>query len=198
MNGRRQILNSIRRALGPHRDPPAPPRHGETETGGERAVLVERFVVEAVAVDAEVLRGPSEEILEKRFGAEGVAGALLPSHPIPRDGREVPLAITRAEWGIADTGTVVEFHPAGSQSAASSIAATHAVILSEDRILPDLATFYHRFGEALEQPDDPRYAVLITGPSRTADIEQTLVLGAHGPRELLIVVEPADGEDSCC
>ena len=120
MNGRRQILNSIRRALGPHRDPPAPPRRGETEPGGERAILVERFVVEAVAVDAEVLRGPSEEILEKRFGAEGVAGALLPSHPIPRDGREVHLAITRAEWGIADTGTVVEFHPAGSQSAASS------------------------------------------------------------------------------
>ena len=195
MSGRSQVLRAIRQALGSNRPVSLPPDRPDPLPGLDRAALVERFTAEAEAVDAEVVRGAAGSILEERFGAERLAAAIGPTDPIEADRREVPLAVTRAAWAIADTGTVIEFHPIGSSSAASAIASTHVAIVSEDRILPDLAAFYRRLAGALAGPDEPRYAVLITGPSRTADVEQTLVLGAHGPRELLIVVEPADGMD---
>jgi L-lactate dehydrogenase complex protein LldG len=190
MTRRRAVLGAIRRALGSDRIVPPPPPGPEPEFETDRAALLDRFVAEAEAVDAVVVRGRAETVLAERFGAEELAGALRADVPIDRERREAPLAITRAEWAIADTGTVVELHPVGSESAASAVVLTHVAVVSEDRILPDLATFYRRFAEALEGSEEPRYAAMITGPSRTADIEQTLVLGAHGPLDLLIVVEP--------
>jgi L-lactate dehydrogenase complex protein LldG len=65
---------------------------------------------------------------------------------------------------------------------------THIVVVRAADIVGDYETVWRRLREKLGPGAMPRLVNLITGPSRSADIEQTLLLGAHGPRALHIVV----------
>jgi L-lactate dehydrogenase complex protein LldG len=56
-------------------------------------------------------------------------------------------------------------------------------VVRADRLVPDLAALF-----AVLSPAQTRYLSLITGPSRTADIERVLTIGVHGPERLVIVV----------
>ena len=86
-----------------------------------------------------------------------------------------PAAISVAQWGIAETGSVV-IHSAPDQPILNAMLPRHwLVALEEDRILPFLDDY-----AALAKPA-PRNAVLITGSSGTTDIEGYFVRGAHGP-----------------
>jgi L-lactate dehydrogenase complex protein LldG len=61
----------------------------------------------------------------------------------------------------------------------------HFVLLPESRILPSI------FDWSAQLPDPlPSNVVLVSGPSKTADIEQTLVVGVHGPKRLIVIVHP--------
>ncbi len=167
---RASMLTSIRTALGGRRDvePPAPPKPPVTRTPEE---LADRFEAEAKYVGVEVHRGDPRAVIASLGTSESIA-------------------VTRADWALADSGTVVEYHGPGSPSSASALADLHVAIVPIDRILPDVATFYRQYRRDLAGSKEPHYAVFITGPSRTADIEQTLVLGAHGPRRLVAVIAP--------
>ncbi len=84
-----------------------------------------------------------------------------------------------ADYGIAETGSLV-FIPARDRARASWLdLEVLDVELPEDRIVRDLEGLF-----ALLQSDMPSAVAIVTGPSRTADIEQTLVVGVHGPREV--------------
>jgi L-lactate dehydrogenase complex protein LldG len=86
-----------------------------------------------------------------------------------------------ADYGIAETGSLV-FIAARDRTRASWIdLEVLDVELQEDRIVRDLEDLF-----ALLQPDVPSAVAIVTGPSRTADIEQTLVVGVHGPREVRV------------
>jgi L-lactate dehydrogenase complex protein LldG len=86
-----------------------------------------------------------------------------------------------ADYGIAETGSLV-FLAARDRARASWIdLEVLDVELREDRIVRDLEDLF-----ALLQPDVPSAFAIVTGPSRTADIEQTLVVGVHGPREVCV------------
>ena len=60
----------------------------------------------------------------------------------------------------------------------------HVSLLPEDRILPGLEELFEAVGSSL-----PSALAIVTGPSRSADIEQRLVVGVHGPREVHVVLE---------
>jgi L-lactate dehydrogenase complex protein LldG len=62
------------------------------------------------------------------------------------------------------------------------------VIVDAADIVGDYETVWRRLRERLGPGSMPRTVNLITGPSRSADIEQTIILGAHGPRALHILV----------
>ena len=86
-----------------------------------------------------------------------------------------------ADYGIAETGSLV-FIAARDRTRASWIdLEVLDVELQEDRIVRNLEDLF-----ALLQRDMPSAVAIVTGPSRTADIEQTLVVGVHGPREVRV------------
>ncbi|MCG8588615.1 MAG: lactate utilization protein [Proteobacteria bacterium] len=96
---------------------------------------------------------------------------------------DVDLAITAAEAGLADTGTLVLRPGPAHPRALSVLAPVHVAILREEDLHPHLAAF------AASEARRPRHpCILVTGPSRTADIEMILTRGVHGPRTLHVVL----------
>jgi L-lactate dehydrogenase complex protein LldG len=95
--------------------------------------------------------------------------------------------VSRAVYGLADTGSVVLAASPDEPRSASLLPEVHISLLAEDRILPDLEALF----EALEG-ELPSALAIITGPSRSADIEQKLAVGVHGPGEVHIVLEQAE------
>jgi L-lactate dehydrogenase complex protein LldG len=93
------------------------------------------------------------------------------------------IGITTAQWGIAETGTLVLDGDAERHRLASLLPPVHVALLPTARLL---ATF----GEALKTIGVPLppAVTFVTGPSRTADIELQLVVGVHGPKELHVVL----------
>jgi len=97
------------------------------------------------------------------------------------------LAITGAEFLIARLGTVLV---SSSQTKSRRIIAfpeTHLVIATENQVLYDLPEALEKIQEKYKT-NFPAIISLITGPSRTADIEKTLILGAHGPKKLIVLI----------
>lgn len=90
--------------------------------------------------------------------------------------------ISQMNWGLADTGTVVQDSTAIDQRLVSTLTDIHIALVPTERILPDMPTLLTRL-----HPDSSAYIAMITGPSRTADIERVLTIGVHGPSRLVIV-----------
>jgi|SRR5262245_1839935 len=91
-------------------------------------------------------------------------------------------ALSEADYGIAETGTLVFFSGAKTPSSWHFLPGLEFVLMPRERIVPRLEEVISRLGAI------PATVNLVTGPSRTADIEQTIERGAHGPRELHILL----------
>lgn len=106
-----------------------------------------------------------------------------------RRGPDLPDAgVSQALYGLADTGSVVLAASPEEPRARSLLPFVHVSLLREDRILAGLEELFEAFGPSL-----PSALTIVTGPSRSADIEQTLVVGVHGPGEVHVVLLPGDG-----
>jgi L-lactate dehydrogenase complex protein LldG len=105
----------------------------------------------------------------------------------PSDGRDAN-AVSAAFAGIAETGTLTLVSGADNPTTLNFLADNHIVVLSREAILADYESAFAKLRDAYGKGGAPRTLNFITGPSRSADIEQTLLLGAHGPRRLHIVV----------
>lgn len=94
--------------------------------------------------------------------------------------------ISSAQWAIAESGTLVLESSAERNRLASLLPPVHVVVLDTGRLCDTLGAVLARLRSAgtLES----RAITFITGPSRTADIEQVLVTGVHGPRKLYVVL----------
>jgi len=98
------------------------------------------------------------------------------------------VGITGAFCAIAETGTLMLLSGARTPGATSLLPETHIAIVSESRIVVGMEDAWHLV--RMEHGILPRAVNFISGPSRTADIEQTLVLGAHGPYRVHVVLIP--------
>lgn len=96
-------------------------------------------------------------------------------------------ALAMAPFAIAETGTLAYPCAPGRPASWHFRAGLEIAILSRSNILPDLESVLERIAGAGALPSTLN---LVTGPSRTGDIEQTLELGAHGPKGLVILVVP--------
>ena len=93
--------------------------------------------------------------------------------------------VSRASYGVAATGSVVLAASPEEPRARHLLPEVHVSLLREDRIVSDLEDLFAALGGEL-----PSALAIVTGPSRSADIEQRLVVGVHGPREVHVVLIP--------
>ncbi len=110
------------------------------------------------------------------------------------DGRD-EVGVTGAFAGIAETGTLMMLSGPEHPSTLNFLPETHIVVLQESQVAGGYEDAWDKVRVRVSgQGGDadgsllPRAVTMVTGPSRTADIEQTLYLGAHGPRRLHIIL----------
>ena len=96
--------------------------------------------------------------------------------------KDARIGVTQMGWGIADTGTLAQDSSAVEQRLASALTWIHIALVGTKNIVPDLPALMTKM-----HPGKNGYIALITGPSRTADIERVLAIGVHGPERLVIV-----------
>jgi L-lactate dehydrogenase complex protein LldG len=102
---------------------------------------------------------------------------------VTRDAAEASkIGISQLEWAISDTGTLVTDAAPVERRLASALPEIHVAVVATDAIQPDMPAALARI-----HPDQSGYISMITGPSRTADIERVLTIGVHGPSRLVIV-----------
>jgi len=111
------------------------------------------------------------------------AGLTIEARPTTGDDR---LGITGAFCAIAETGTLVILSGAETPTATTLLPDTHIAVLHASRIVLGMEEAFALIRR--EHRLLPRAVNLISGPSRTGDIEQTIVLGAHGPYRVHILV----------
>jgi L-lactate dehydrogenase complex protein LldG len=195
MNSRDTILSRIRdrrMMSAPRPSPYAPP--------APQSDLIAQFSARAAAVHAEV------RVLNSREEIGTAVADLLRNRNLPAivhmaaDDAGMPLAgltvqndlpgpddtaLTIAPFAIAETGTLV--YPATRENPASwhFRPGFEIAVLRANDILPHLESVLARIRGSL-----PHTVNLVSGPSRTGDIEQTLELGAHGPKALAILIVP--------
>lgn len=222
-DARAQILGNIRRSLkrGPLEEPIrealdqrlAAPRRGIElqRTKQNHAGLIELFATMAEKAAANVVRLASEEEI-----GDAIA-AVLKQHNLPaaavvspelkgidwakqkmldirfdRAANEDLVSVTPAHAGIAETGTLMLMSAPERPTTLNFLPDTHIVVLKAKDIVATYEDGWDRWRSS-HKDGPPRTANFVTGPSRTGDIEQQLLLGAHGPRRLVILLVGDDG-----
>jgi L-lactate dehydrogenase complex protein LldG len=97
----------------------------------------------------------------------------------------VDAGITSADYALADTGTLVMLASPQEARLISLLPPAHIAVVPQKRILTGLDELFSVLPDPAGQTSS---MVLITGPSRTADIEQILVRGVHGPGQITVVI----------
>ncbi len=217
MNTRDRILAKLK-AAAPAENRPAPDiaawfaGHRLVETGSEKAVRFRRLIelahAEVVAVNAENWVKKLEEILHAKgltelLVAPGTEHGRQAMNELPAAGiackgyeqaieawkdemfRQTPASLTTARAAIAETGTLVLWPDADEPRLMSLVPPVHIVLLDAGKIYN---TFYEAMQSESWKDGLPTNALLISGPSKTADIQVTLAYGAHGPKELIVLL----------
>ncbi|HJW79926.1 MAG: lactate utilization protein C [Microvirga sp.] len=103
------------------------------------------------------------------------------------DGRDLN-AVSHALGGVAESGTAVMVSGPENPSTLNFLPDNHIVVVAAKDIAGDYERVFAKLRATYGKGQMPRTVNFITGPSRSGDIEQTLLLGAHGPRRLHLVV----------
>jgi len=110
--------------------------------------------------------------------------AGIPFTSTPNDMLKAQIAITGCEYLIARLGTILVSSDKTRSRKIICFPPVHAVIAPANKLVYDLPDALEAIEKQYDNKTFPSMLSLITGPSRTADIEKTLILGAHGPKEL--------------
>jgi L-lactate dehydrogenase complex protein LldG len=194
MSSRDFILDRVRR------NQPAPvPAPGIPGFDRPQASLWETFAAALARMGGVVTEVPAPGTLERlvgeRFpGAKVICSATpevrgtreLAAVRSPGELEDVDLGVVRGAFGIAETGSVYLSETELGINALGFLPQHLLVLLDPAAIVPDLHHAYRQRGFF-----EARYAVLMTGPSATADIEGVLIRGAQGIRSFTVVPLPA-------
>ncbi len=214
-DARREILQAIRTNLGsspPVQSSPSPEGRGgqgvrTPEGRGGQGVRIQHFTAQLSAVGAqwtlvrsETEAGAALARILREAGARRVVGSDAPvvQRILQAVGNGIAInrldglsrddlfacdaGVTTAQWGIAETGTLVLESARERSRLLSLVPPIHVALLSTRCICESL-------GDALARVSVASHAItFITGPSRTSDIELTLVVGVHGPQTVHVLL----------
>lgn len=213
---RNKILGRLNAAINPGAQDAPQVQHPPVEALGadEKIERLKKFM-EAVRTEVHVIEvadwvDPLKRILKKRalktllYAPETTIGEQLKDQ-WPIDGADLPelvtyegdiedfkdelfqidAAITSTVGGIAETGVIILWPDTKEPRLMSLVPPIHIAVLEADKI-------YNTFSEAIQTENwpakMPTNVLLISGPSKTADIELTLAFGVHGPKELIVII----------
>jgi len=166
--------------------------------GGE-SHFVERLEQAAEIIAAHPALAKKEIVVAPDFAAFEPWGAILPllrnkqievrEAGSPASVADTPAGLSGAELAIAETGSVLLAENALEARVVGMLPLTHFVLVRAETLFPMLEDA----GKLLQHlthagPDQRHYISLVTGPSRTADIERTLTIGVQGPKVLCVIV----------
>jgi L-lactate dehydrogenase complex protein LldG len=114
------------------------------------------------------------------------AGVELLTENLRERAADMHTGFTRADWGIADTGTLMLDSSSEDLRLATMLSETHVAVLPLSRLRATVTDLEEEMTGLMQAP--PNYLAFITGASRTADIERVLTLGVHGPLELHLLL----------
>jgi L-lactate dehydrogenase complex protein LldG len=107
----------------------------------------------------------------------------------PANVADAPAGLSVAELAIAETGSVLLADNALEARVVGMLTLTHFVLVRKETLFPMLEDAGKRLQKLTKTGSDQRrYLSLVTGPSRTADIERTLTIGVQGPKSLCVIV----------
>ena len=193
MNSKEQILRAIRSKL-----PPAAPLPDLPSFSAPHDDLFAHFNQTLHSVGGSAIELQAGESLSACIAAhypqarviasglaEGLPGALdLHAITDPHDLRNVDLALLRGELAVAENAAIWLGEAAMIHRALPFITQHLVLVLRRETLVWNLHQAYERI-----RIDRPGFGLFISGPSKTADIEQSLVIGAHGARSLGVVWE---------
>lgn len=93
--------------------------------------------------------------------------------------------ITEVNWGIAELGTLVQAAPEVDNRLCSTLIPIHIALLKTSAIVSELDDMLSIISDL---PQIPGFVGFMTGPSRSSDIERTLAIGVHGPKEVIAIL----------
>ena len=207
---REHILHKVRTALGRSAgqgvDAPPPARIVVPQVEMEERIASMRLRIEtlagktaraatsaeACAIVAEAIDGKTAVASNAPFLAEcgitslaGVRSGITDRAQLRELCATVDVGITSADYVLGDTGTLVMIASPQEARLISLLPPAHIAVVPKERILTSLDELFDILPDPMAQTSS---LVLITGPSRTADIEQILVRGVHGPGQITVVV----------
>jgi L-lactate dehydrogenase complex protein LldG len=195
MAAREEILAALRRNAGPPR--PRPSLDGLAATFPD---LAARFVEAVAAVGGTALRVADRAAADQALRAlpvhqkarqvvslaAGVGASTVDAAAVadPHDLDGLDLVVLEGTLGVAENGAVWVEGASLPHRALVVIPEHLAVVVAAASLVPDLGAAYAR----LDLAGRPRWGIFLAGPSKTADIEQALVIGAHGARSATVLV----------
>jgi L-lactate dehydrogenase complex protein LldG len=193
MSSREHILSALRRAAAPAL--PRPPPLAEWQTFEEPVAHFARMLAEVggtcVRVISEDALSDSVAALEVVAKAQKVASLVPEAHPgnvqlagveDPHQLASVEVAVLRGAFAVAENGAVwVPGAALGARRALLFVCQHLVLVVDPVDVVPTLHEAYARL-----RFDGPGFGCFVAGPSKTADIEQALVIGAHGARSATV------------
>jgi L-lactate dehydrogenase complex protein LldG len=213
MTSRDTILQRVRSEIskGPHLVPPPVPEVWPRENPTP-AAMAERFAKELTEVHGEVIRAATSDEARRKLAElaatagwtslgvmdqpaarqaltdlpPGMATTVVDWQP-PRMA-ELSASVVVAEALLADTGSCLIACPTPQDRLLCYLPPACVVIAPADRLFEHLPAAWASIAPRVADPAQRGEFVIVTGPSRTADIEKILILGVHGPKRLVVIL----------
>jgi len=214
MTSRDTILQSVRSEVskGPQITPPPVPEVWPRENPSP-AVMAERFCKELIEVHGEVIRCATMQearrqlaelvrqaewtslgVMDRPLVRDAIAdlppGLASPAAPNsqPKRMAELSASVIEADVLLADTGSSMIACATSEDRLLCYLPPACVVIARVDQLFEHLPAAWPKIAPRVADPAQRGEFVIITGPSRTADIEKILILGVHGPKRYVVIL----------
>ncbi len=117
-----------------------------------------------------------------------VVDAVVPAETVHTTPAEAEVGITSAAWAVAETGTLALLSGPGRPRLVNVLPPLHIAVVPVSRLLPTMGALFRELGQLAARGETPSAVHMVTGPSRSADIEDVLVRKVHGPGEVIVVL----------